>query len=195
MGISTEMLAATSIAAILALIFIIAWAVVTIIGQWKMFEKCGHKGWKSIIPFYNDWTIVEISGCKWWYFFFIISESIFTVLIEDIEILSSLSLVSGILSIVSVYIILCINYNIAKKFNQGIGFAVGMTLVPFVFYLILGFSEKYKYDGSVKVNPWGIYDFETKTSDLKNNKTYCVNCGTEMSSNFCPKCGNSKKGV
>lgn len=195
MSLGTGVLAATSIVAIIAFVFVIFWAVITIIGQWKMFEKCGQKGWKSIIPFYNDWTIVEISECKWWYFFFIVSESILTVLVEDIEYLSSLSLVSGVLGVISIYVILCINYNIAKKFNQGIGFAVGMTLVPFVFYLLLGFSEKYKYDANVKVNSWGIYDFETKTSVLKNEKKYCENCGTEMSSNFCPKCGKSKKEV
>ena len=193
MNLNTGALAAFGFVAIVALIFVIVWAVITIIGQWKLFEKCGEKGWKSIIPFYNDWTIVEISGCKWWYFFFIISESIFSATIENIKVLESLSLISGILGIISIYVILCINYNIARKFHQGMGFAVGMTLVPFVFYLILGFSDKYKYDKNVKVNPWGIYDFETKKSELKEKK-YCTNCGTEISSNFCPKCGESKKG-
>jgi len=194
MSIGTKALATVSVVAVTALIFVIAWAVITIIGQWKLFEKCGEKGWKSLIPFYNDWTIVGISGCKWWYFFFIISESVLTATVENIETLASLSLVSSVLGIISIYIILCINYNIARKFHQGIGFAVGMTLVPFVFYLILGFSDKYKYDKNVNVNSWGIYDFETKTSELRTEKNYCTNCGTEMSSNFCPKCGKSKKG-
>lgn len=181
--------------AIVSLLFIIAWAVITIIGQWKLFEKCGEKGWKSIIPFYNDWTIVEISACHWWYFLFIVGEAIFALIIDEVKILAGLSVVSGLLSVVSIYVILCINYNIAKKFHQGVGFAVGMTLVPFVFYLILGFSEKYKYDKKIKVNPWGLYDFENKKSDLKVERKYCSNCGTEITSNFCPKCGTNKKGV
>lgn len=194
MDIGTGALATLGIVAIVLVLFVLAWAIITIIGQWKLFEKCGEKGWKSIIPFYNDWTLVEISGCKWWFFLFVISESIITVMTENTEMLESLSLVSGILGIISVYVILCINYNIAKKFHQGVGFAVGMTLVPFVFYMILGFSEKYKYDANVEVNPWGLYDFEKKESILNKDKKYCSNCGCEMSSNFCPKCGTGKKG-
>ena len=88
---------------------------------------------------------------------------------------------------------MCVNYNIAKRFNQGVGFAVGMTLVPFVFYLMLGFSSKYQYDATVKVNPWGLYDFDKKSSDLKE-KVYCSSCGSDISGNFCPKCGTKKKG-
>ena len=194
MDIGTGALAAFGVVAILAAIFILAWAVITIIGQWKLFEKCGEKGWKSIVPFYNDWTLVEISGCHWWYFLFIICDYILTITLENTEMVAGLSLVSGLLSLVSLYVIFCINYNIAKKFHQGVGFAVGMSLVPFVFYLILGFSNKYQYDEKVKVNPWGLYDFEKKESDLNKNKKFCSNCGSEMTSNFCPKCGTSKKG-
>ena len=137
---------------------------------------------------------MEISGCHWWYFLFIISDVILTTIDSEIEMFGGLSLISGLISLVSLYVLLCINYNLAKKFHQGIGFAVGMSFVPFVFYLMLGFSNKYQYDKNVKVNPWGLYDFEKKESDLKKEKKYCSNCGEELSANFCPKCGTSKKG-
>ena len=46
----------------------IAILVVTIIGMWKVFEKAGYAGWKSIIPFYNMYIITEISGQNGWLF-------------------------------------------------------------------------------------------------------------------------------
>ena len=67
-----------------------------------------------------------------------------------------------------------------------------MTFLPFIFYLILGFSKKYEYDESILVNPWGCYDFQNKAKDQKKVVRYCSECGSEMSGNFCPKCG--KKG-
>ena len=69
-----------------------------------------------------------------------------------------------------------------------------MTFLPFVFYLILGFSSKYIYDKNVVVSPWGLYDFEKKSSDLKKEKNFCTDCGEKIDGNFCPKCGKNKKG-
>ena len=35
---------------IIMMLFVLAIAVVAIIGMWKMFTKAGEEGWKSIIP-------------------------------------------------------------------------------------------------------------------------------------------------
>lgn len=175
-----------------ALLIILAVYVVNAIGLYKIFKKVGHsKPWAGFVPYFNDWTLVEVSGCHWWYFLIIIGNSIIALFTGE-EVSSMLSLISGLLSLVSIYVIFCVNYNVAKKFNQGVGFAVGMTLVPIVFYLILGFSDKYQYNANVEVNAWGYYDFDKKVADNKKAKNYCSDCGSEMSGNFCPKCG--KKG-
>lgn len=176
--------------AILLFVFIY---VINGLGYYKIFKKAGKKGWAGFVPYYNDWILVEISECHWWYYIIIISNAALSYII-DTDVSGVISLLISLLSIVSLYIVLCINYNIAKKFHQGVGFTVGMTLLPFVFYLILGFSENYKYDASVKVSPWGLYDFDKKTFD-KIKKTYCTDCGSEMSGNFCPKCGKNKEEV
>lgn len=193
MSVST--IASVALVAILVIagILLIVCTALTFIGEWKFFEKCGEKGWKALIPFYNDWTIIKISNCHSYYFFFIIGESILSLFAFS-EIFEEFSIISSLFSFVSLYVILCINYNIAKKFHQEMGFAIGMTFVPFVFYIMLGLSNKYKYDKKVKVNPWGIYDFKERKSVVNTEKHYCSNCGMEMSSNFCPKCGMSKKG-
>jgi hypothetical protein len=32
-------------------------------------------------------------------------------------------------------------YKLSESFNQGIGFTIGLVLLPFVFYPLLGFGE------------------------------------------------------
>lgn len=168
--------------------------IIAIIGEWKLFEKCGEKKWKSLIPFYNDWTLLDISGCHRWYFLIIIFNTIFTLFVEIISKYNILQMLSGIIGIAFIYVIISINYNIAKKFRKGIWFALGMSFIPFVFYLLLGFSKKYKFNKKTKVSLWGIYDFEEKKSFIKTDKKYCSKCGQKIISDFCPKCGKSKKG-
>lgn len=163
------------------------------LGYYKIFKKAEKKGWAGFVPYYNDWILVEISGCHWWYYVILIANTVLSFVVGD-EVTGTVSFILSLLSLVALYIVLCINYNIARKFHQGIGFTVGMTLLPFVFYLILGFSDKYKYDETVKVNPWGLYDFEKKSFE-KSEIKYCTECGSEMVGNFCPKCGKDKKGV
>ena len=175
------------IIAVIFALFVIAACVLQIIGLYKVFKKAGKGGWEAIIPYYNNWVLVEISGCHWWYFLLMIS----TILVSfnnasiDNGAGFSIGIIAPLLSLASIYASLCANYNIAKKFNKSTGFAVGMTFLPFVFYMILGCSDKCTYDSSVQVSPWGIYDFDKN----KKQKKYCGNCGSEMSGNFCPNCG------
>ena len=41
--------------------------VLLIIGMWKVFEKAGVAGWKSLIPFYNIFVLItKIANKPWW---------------------------------------------------------------------------------------------------------------------------------
>lgn len=37
-----------------------AYWVICIVGSWKMYEKAGHAGWKSLIPFYRQYILFDI---------------------------------------------------------------------------------------------------------------------------------------
>ena len=94
------------------------------------------------------------------------------------------------------------NYNIARKFGkEPVGFAFGLTLLPFIFYPILGMGDAtYK---NVKVSEYGPVsekqvekakeDIKTKTSTNNNNENnkFCKNCGAPLDSDskFCSSCG------
>jgi len=105
-------------------VFMLLWlavVVVVIAGLWKTFTKAGKPGWAAIIPIYNAIVLLEIAGRPLWWF-----------------VLLLIPLVNIVISII-------VALDIAKRFGQSVGFAIGLILLPFVFYPILGFgSAKYQ---------------------------------------------------
>lgn len=143
-------LAATLIGALIFyILIIIAW--------WKIFSKAGEKGWKSLIPIYNVYIIFKISGIKGWFWYnliIVIACSIITGVAggiqynENFEIVGKPSMVAIIATlfsyIFSFIVTIYMNYKLAKAFNKGIGYTLGLILLPNIFTLILGFgSAKY----------------------------------------------------
>ena len=132
-GDSISTTTATGIGAILGAFFgvimivAIAIAVVQIIAMWKVFTKAGEQGWKAIIPFYNIAILYKISGMSPWLVLLYIG-----LLIPIINIFVTIAI-----AVMSLYQVI----NLAKAFNKSTGFTVGLILIPFVFYLILGVGK------------------------------------------------------
>ncbi len=88
-------------------------------GLWRVFEKAGYSGWKSLIPLYNFYFWIRILGKPtWWYIFILIPFiNVFTFLLMVVETL--------------------------KCFRKdGLGQQALAILFPFVFIPYLGFSAK-----------------------------------------------------
>lgn len=188
-------------AIIFFVIIMVGFLVFYIIGRWKLYEKAGREGWKSIIPFYNDWVYVEMAGLNWWYFLLLIANS----LSVWVNVNDDVSVGGGLFSLVSLAGLFFCNYNISKKLHKDTLFAVLMTIASWVVIPIVGFSNKYTWDDSVSVSVNGPIDEvnnnrssndSTNTSndaDDKKSKDYkfCVHCGAkvEKNSKYCSKCG------
>jgi hypothetical protein len=97
-------------------------AVVTIAAHWKMFEKAGEKGWKSIIPLYNAYILFEIAGYNGWMFLLLL------------------------IPIVNFVILLLLSLKLAERFGKSTLFAVvAIFLFNPIGYWIIGFGDsKYK---------------------------------------------------
>lgn len=188
-------LAALGIFSFIMIAIILVIFVIYLIGLWKMFQKAGKQGWEAIIPFYNSWILVEISGLSWWWFFLVIATSL-----ESILQLDNLTTICSLVSIVASFF--C-NYNISKKLHQGTGFAILMTLFPFVLIPMIGFSNHYQFDHSVAVSengPIGSSNLgNDHSSNFSNNQSnhdngnvqFCPNCGKRLDekSKYCGNCG------
>lgn len=61
-------------------IYFIPYLALQVIGLYKIFEKAGLPGWKAIIPFYNYWLWIRITGRPIWWFIMLLIP-VFNVLI------------------------------------------------------------------------------------------------------------------
>lgn len=99
--------------------FIFNHDLLTLIASWKLFEKAGLPGWKGLIPIYNTYCLYQMAfgKGKGWY--------IICLLVPC---------VNAILSIVY-------SVKLAKVFNKGIGYALGLMLLNPLFMMILAFGD------------------------------------------------------
>jgi hypothetical protein len=108
--------AASSPELLLQLVLQLVLAALVVAGMWKTFQKAGEPGWAAIIPIYNIYVILRITGGAWWW-----------LLLLFIPVINFVALVK-------------ISVDLAGAFGRGILFGLGLTLLPIVFYPILGFG-------------------------------------------------------
>ncbi len=109
----------SGVASIISLVFY----VIMIIGNWKIFEKAGEAGWKSIIPFLNTYIMFKIVYDSGWKFLLI-----FVPILGEV-----------------LAIAYC--FRLAQAYGKGTGFGIGMLLLSPIFYLILAFDNSAQYQG------------------------------------------------
>jgi len=100
----------------------LAICILVLVSMWKIFEKAGRQGWEGIIPIYNLYVLILIINKPiWWVIMFFIP---------------LVNIVFAFLTFIE----------LAKKFGQGAGFGIGLTLLSFIFLPILAFGDA-KYHG------------------------------------------------
>ena len=114
---------------ILLVLVIIACSVAIIIGEWKVFEKAGKPGWIALIPFYNNWTLFEISGVNPFFIFFNIGGTVlsmignlFNIMGRSYEAFYAFSVLfnlgSSALNIIFIVFALMAAINLAQRFRK-----------------------------------------------------------------------------
>ena len=96
-------------------------SIVTIVAQWRLFEKAGKEGWLCLIPFVNVWVMHEIifgSGAKMFLF---------------------------LIPLYNIYFMFKYNIELAKRFGKPGVFGLGLLTLPGVFMPILAFSKDSEY--------------------------------------------------
>ena len=95
----------------------LAFAIIVIVTLWRIFTKAGEPGWAAIIPFYNAYVLLRITGKPgWWLILFYIP-------------------------IVNVIFAIIVYVELARRFGKGAGFGVGLIFLPFIFFPILAFGS------------------------------------------------------
>jgi uncharacterized membrane protein len=96
--------------------------ILLIAAMWKVFSKAGHPGWACIIPIYNLYIMCKIAGRPGWW-----------------VLLMLIPFVNFIIAIILLV-------DISKSFGKGVGFALGLLFLGFIFWPILGFGSA-QYQG------------------------------------------------
>ncbi len=105
-------------------VFPIYWIILilVLVAMWKVFTKAKQPGWACLIPFYNVYVMLLIAGKPGWW------------------------LILMFIPFVNIVICIITYIAIANNFGKGVGFGIGLTFLPFIFFPILGFGDS-KYIG------------------------------------------------
>lgn len=108
------MVLADSAAGPIAIFFGVAVFLILLFGNWLMFQKAGQRGWTCIIPILNLLVFLRIVRRPLWW-----------------VVLLLIPIVGWVVGIV-------VMFDLAKSFGKGVGFAIGLILLPWIFLVILG---------------------------------------------------------
>ena len=101
---------------LISIIFLLVFFI-SIYPTWLIYEKAGEPGWAAIIPIYTTLVWLKIIGKPWYW--------ILLLCIPYVNI---------------VFYIWATNLT-SKSYGKEEGFTVGLVLLPFVFYPILGYGS------------------------------------------------------
>lgn len=99
------------------LIIYLAILLLVTVAHWKAFAKAGRPGWVIFIPFYNLYVCMQISSKPGWWWVLLC--------IPFVNVIFSILMMRGL----------------ARNFGKGVGFTVGLLLLPIVFWPILAFGD------------------------------------------------------
>ncbi|MBL0316200.1 MAG: hypothetical protein IPP69_10625 [Flavobacteriales bacterium] len=88
------------------------------VGRWKLYQKAGEEGWASIIPIYNTYKLITISGNPGWY------------------------LLMLLIPIVNIVFVIMIMNGLSAQFGKGSGYTWGLIFLGIIFLPKLGFDEQ-----------------------------------------------------
>jgi hypothetical protein len=92
-------------------------AIAVIASIWKVFTKAGQPGWACIVPIYNLVVILQIAGKPIWW------------------------IILMLIPLVNLVVAFMVYIALAKNFGKGAGFGIGLVLLGFIFFPILGFGD------------------------------------------------------
>ncbi len=170
---------------ILFLLFVLGiYGIFSIIGKWKMYEKAGVEGWRALIPFYSSWTLIEITGLKWYWF-------LIYILPYVIGILGNGEKFASIAAILSRLALVGICYNLSKKFKKGDTWFILSIFFGEITIPLLGYISKDKYYNDEKVDENAFLQSVFNSNNINNNNNNNNN-NTNSNNNSAKSTRNTK---
>ena len=112
-------------AAVGIVVVVVVVSIFTAISMCIVYSKTGQPAWAVFVPVYNLWVLAEIADKPGWYGLGIVLAGFIPVIGPVVQ-----SILHGSISI-----------GVARAFDRGVIFGIGLFFLPFVFYPILAFSK------------------------------------------------------
>jgi hypothetical protein len=99
---------------------VVVWLAVLVLmiaATWKIFVKAGEPGWAAIIPIYNFIVLLKIAGKPLWWIILLF------------------------VPFVNLIILILVYVALARNFGKGAGFAIGLLLLPIIFFPLLAWGD------------------------------------------------------
>lgn len=87
--------------------------------MWKIFQKAGYEGWKSLIPIYNSYIIFEMTWGK--------ERALYFLLL--------------LIPFVNIVVAIITLHKLSISFGKTGAFTAGLIFLPAIFFAILGFGS------------------------------------------------------
>ncbi len=111
--------------------YLLVWGAVTVpgvlLGWLRVFPKAGQPWWAALVPLYNIY-----------------------VLVVGVARLSTLWFVLVLIPVVQIIAAILVNLEVARRFGKSEAFGLGLALLGFVFYPLLGFSSDHYQEGTAE---------------------------------------------
>ncbi|MBQ7677595.1 MAG: hypothetical protein IJT32_05110 [Lachnospiraceae bacterium] len=133
----------------------LVWYILSVIAYWKIFTKAGEAGWKSLIPFYNEYIQFKIT----WdtkFFWVLLALAIASGIVSSAFGSEGFGgILVGIIGIAALVISVISSFKLSVSFGHGIGFALGLVFLSPIFMLILGLgSSQYVGPNGIAGTSW-----------------------------------------
>lgn len=135
---------------LLLLAFMSIFIILELVGKWQVFRKMGIAPWKCLIPYYSTYVAYRAVWSVLFFWAWLVLELASSFLPSPFA-LELRFLVRLIAFVVLVLLTVCnvlFCYQLSRAFGEGIAFTVGLFLIPWIFYLILGFSSRMQFRGN-----------------------------------------------
>ncbi len=169
-GVAGGLIAGIMMFIVVLIIISLVIELLKLIGTWKMLTKAGESGWKSLIPFYNQWTLCKVAGISPYCVLEIIVVSMINTVLNGI--LGS-NVISGILSLIvyanTIYFWVILSISLAKSFGKDTGFGVATVFFSFITYPMMGMGSA-TYVGPTPIND-PVMKFILDTLNIKDDGT------------------------
>lgn len=130
-----------SVGATTILFMTVLWFILQVIADWKIFQKAGEAGWKSIIPILNVITEYGLSWNAFMGVIYMVCSIASYILSNNQTEMSPRMIIAGIAAFIVLVLHIIQSLKLSRAFGHRIGFAVLLILLGPIGRIILGFGD------------------------------------------------------